>query len=149
MDHFDLYRDRCMELNIAMNDQAIPPLSTGVYVAMSIPWSYILILMITSSQRQTTLDGTFTTQKRVAPFSKRGLIDHLVELVVTEDEAFQLVDKPTFRQLLYYLHPTLPKGGIPHRTKIHDEILARAAQAKVKVKAILQVRPMFTCHVKC
>jgi len=90
------------------------------------------MLMITSSQCQTTLDGTFPTQQHVAPFSKQGLIDHLVELVVTEDEAFQLLDKPAFRCLLYYLHPTLPKGGIPHCTKIHDEILARTVHVKVQ-----------------
>jgi len=104
------------------------------------------MLMITSSQHQTTLDGTFPTQQRVAPFSKRGLIDHLVELVVTEDEAFQLLDKPAFRHLLYYLQPTLPNGGIPHRMKIHDEILAHTVQAKAKVKAILQVCLTFACH---
>ena len=108
-----------------------------------------MILMITSSQHQSTLDGAFPIQQRVAPFSKRGLIDHLVELVVTEDEAFQLLDKPVFWRLLHFLHPTLPKGGIPHHTKIHDEILACAVQAKAKVKAILQVWLTFTCHKKC
>ena len=107
------------------------------------------MLIITTSQCQTTLDGAFTTQQRVAPFSTQGLIDHLVELIVTEDTVFQLLDRPAFRQLLYYLHPTLCKGGIPHRTKIHDEVLARSVQAKAKVKAILQVRLTFACHVKC
>jgi len=105
-----------------------------------------MMLMITSSQRQTTLDGTFPTQQCVAPFSKQGLINHLVKLIVTEDEAFQLLDKPVFQHLLYYLHPTLPKGGIPHRMKIYDEILAHTVQAKAKVKAILQVCLTFACH---
>ena len=106
------------------------------------------MLITTTSQRQTTLDETFTTQQCVPPFSTRGLIDHLVELIVTEDEAFQLLDRPAFRQLLNYLRPTLPNGDIPHRTKIHDEVLARAVQAKSKVKAALQVHSMFACHVK-
>ena len=131
-----------------MNEQAIPPSSTGVYVHIN-TWLDTMMLMITSSQRQSTLDGAFPIQQRVAPFLKRGLIDHLVELVVTEDEAFQLLDKPAFRRLLYFLHPTLPRGGIPHRMKIHDEILARTVQAKAKVKAILQVWLTFACHEKC
>ena len=37
MDHFDLYREQRMALNIAMNDQAIPALSAGLYVTMLIP----------------------------------------------------------------------------------------------------------------
>ena len=88
--------------------------------------------MITSSQHQSTLDGAFPIQQRIVPFSKQGLIDHLVELAVTEDKAFQLLDKPAFRRLLHFLHPTLLKGGIPHRMKIHDEILARMDRPKPK-----------------
>ena len=106
------------------------------------------MLITPTSQRQTTLDETFTTQQCVAPFSTQGLIDHLVELIVTEDEAFQLLDRPMFWQLLNYLHPMLPNGDIPHCTKIHDKVLAHAVQAESKVKAALQVCSMFACHVK-
>jgi len=127
-----------------MNKPSLPQ-ALG-YMFILIPWLYIMMLMITSSQYQTTLDGTFPTQQYIAPFSKWGLINHLVKLVVTEDEAFQLLDKPMFQCLLYYLHPTLPKGGIPHCTKIHDKMLACTVQAKAKVKAILQVCLTFACH---
>jgi len=98
---------------------------------------------MTASQRQTTLD-TFTTQKAAAPFSTRGLKDHLVQLIVTEDEAFHLLDKPAFRQLIHYLRPTLPDKEIPHRTKIREEVLARAVEAESKLKASLQVRGTFS-----
>lgn len=99
--------------------------------------------MTTASNRQTTLDGAVTSQPRVAPFSMRGLIDHIVELVVSEDDAFYLLDKPPFRQLIHYLRPTLLTKDIPHRTKIREEILARAVEAKSKLKSTLQVRHVF------
>ena len=101
------------------------------------------MLMMTSSQRQTTLDS-FTTQKAAAPFSTQGLKDHLVQLIVTEDKAFHLLDKPVFRQLIHYLCPTLPNKEIPHRTKIREEVLIRTVEAEYKLKASLQVRRTFS-----
>ena len=98
------------------------------------------MLTTTASNRQTTLDGVVTSQPCAAPFLTRGLIDHIIELVVSEDDAFYLLDKPAFRQLIHYLRPTLSTKEIPHRTKICDEILARTVQAKSKLKATLQVR---------
>jgi hypothetical protein len=99
------------------------------------------MLTTTASNRQTTLDGVVMSQPCAAPFSMQGLIDHIVELVVSEDDTFYLLDKPTFRQLIHYLRPTLSPKEIPHHTKICEEILAHAAQAKSKLKATLQV-----CH---
>lgn len=98
---------------------------------------------MTSSNRQSTLDGMLMNQPCVAPFSIRGLIDHVVELVVSDDDAFYLLDKPAFRKLLQYLRPSLAMKDIPHRTKIREEALARAVQAESKLKATLQVRHMF------
>src|SRR6266581_974573 len=105
---------------------------------MSIPWLYIRMLMMTCSQCQTMLDGSFTHQPHIPPFSLQGLIDHLVELIISEDEAFYLLDKPTFCQLLQYLCPTLPSKDIPHWTKIHDEVVTCAVQAEYNIKETLQ-----------
>jgi len=103
---------------------------------------------MTASQHQTTLDGKFTSQKCVALFSIQGLINHLVELVVSEDDVFLLLDKPVFWQLIQYLCPSLPEQDIPHRTKIHEEVLAHAVQAESRVKIALQVCLVFVCQVK-
>jgi len=111
--------------------------------------AYVLMLIMTARDSQSTLDGMVTSQPRVAPFSTRGLIDHLVELIVTEDDAFYLLDKPVFRQLIHYLRPNLAIKDIPHRTRIREEVLAHAVQAKSKLKATLQVRYAFFCHVMC
>ena len=107
------------------------------------------MLMMTSSNRQSTLDGILTSQPCVAPFLTQGLVDHVVELIISEDDAFYLLDKPAFRKLLHYLRPNLTIKDIPHRTKIHEEVLAHAVQAKSKLKEILQVRYAFVCYMKC
>jgi len=74
----------------------------------------------------------------------------LVELIVSEDNAFYLLNKPVFRQLIHYLWPSLAIKDIPHRTKIREEVLARAVLAKTKLKETLQVCYTYTfvCHVK-
>ena len=89
------------------------------------------------------------SQSCVAPFSMRGLVDHVVELIISEDNAFHLLNKPTFCKLLHYLHPTLAMKDIPHCTKIYEEVLACTVQAKSKLKAMLQVCHMFLYHMKC
>jgi len=98
------------------------------------------MLTMTASNRQTTLDGVVMSQPRAALFLMWGLIDHIVELVISEDNAFYLLDKSTFYQVILYLHPTLSPKENPHCTKICEEILACAMQAKLKLKAMLQVR---------
>ena len=85
-----------------------------------------------------------SSQPCVPLFSIRGLVDHMVELIVSKDKAFYLLDKPTFCWLIHYLHPSLSMKDIPHRTKIHEEVLVCAGQAKSKVKAMLQVRNTFS-----
>jgi hypothetical protein len=106
------------------------------------------VLMMNARQHQTTLDASFTSQCHVAPFSQQGLIDYLVKLVVLEDEAFNLLNKPAFRQLLLYLHPMLASKDIPHCTKICEEVLTCAVHAESNINAKLQVHPTFICHVK-
>ena len=44
-------------------------------------------------------------------------------------QAFQLVNKPAFRNLLQYLRPSLSERDIPHRTKTRTEIMERAEVA--------------------
>ena len=94
---------------------------------------------MTTSQHQTMLDGSITYQPCVLPFSSKGLIDYLVQLIVTEDEAFLLLDKPAFHDLLIYLCPALNDRDIPHCTKIHEETLECAVQDESNVKVALQV----------
>lgn len=60
-------------------------------------------------------------------------MDYIVELIVSKDEAIQLVDKGPFHCLLQYLHLNLSDSAIPHRMKTCKEILKRA---RLTVKTI-------------
>ena len=59
--------------------------------------------------------------------------------ILTTIQAFQLVDKVSFRRLLTYLCPSLLDNEIPHRTKLHTEILEQASAVEGRVKERLQV----------
>ena len=86
-----------------------------------------------------------------------GLLDYIVELIVSEDEvylspdimypftdfklsqAFQLIDKKPFRRLLTYLRPVLEEKNIPYHTKLCAEILTHAKGIEKKIADILKV----------
>jgi hypothetical protein len=95
--------------------------------------------MLYPRKRQLTLDSSIEVQPRMPPFTTQGLLDYVIELVVLEDKALQLIDKGSFRRLLTYLRPTLSERDVPHRNKLHKEILLRAETAEARVKAALQV----------
>jgi hypothetical protein len=59
--------------------------------------------------------------------------------ILTTIQAFQLVDKVSFRRLLTYLRPSLLDNEIPHRTKLRTEILEQASAVEGRVKERLQV----------
>ncbi|KAH7920372.1 hypothetical protein BV22DRAFT_1021370, partial [Leucogyrophana mollusca] len=47
--------------------------------------------------------------------------------------SFTVVDKESFRALLKYQRPQTRESDIPHRTKLREEILTKAAEAEVKL----------------
>ncbi|KAG2080715.1 uncharacterized protein F5147DRAFT_522949, partial [Suillus discolor] len=94
--HFPVYKSQCEAQDIALNERAIPASVRN------------------SSEHQKTLDESLAP--KIPQFTKAGLMDYIVELIVSEDEAIQLVDKGPFRRLLQYLHPNLSDGAIPHHT---------------------------------
>jgi hypothetical protein len=59
------------------------------------------------------------------------------------EQAFQLVDKASFRRLLTYCRPSLNEKDIPHRTKVRKEILDRAKMVEARVKDKLKVCDCF------
>lgn len=64
--HFPIYRDRCNERGIKMHDRAIPPNCKA------------------TDEAQQTLDASLTA--KIPEFTKTGLMDYIVELIVSEDE---------------------------------------------------------------
>ncbi|KAJ6522148.1 hypothetical protein B0H19DRAFT_1277472 [Mycena capillaripes] len=59
-------------------------------------------------------------------------------MMVTEDDAFMLVDKGPFRRLLQYCRPNLKESDIAHRTKMREEILKRTEEAEERLQSKLQ-----------
>ncbi|KAG2029213.1 hypothetical protein BDR03DRAFT_1018731 [Suillus americanus] len=74
--HFQVYKQRCDAASITMHPRAIPPGEEHL------------------TATQTTLDANLVAKPPV--FTKEGLLEYIMELVVTEDEAIQLIDKPAF-----------------------------------------------------
>jgi hypothetical protein len=134
--HFEEYRKRCTSSKIPMNARAIPDIEKTAS-AMWVLHSLIALPHWFSCSQQ-TLDSALVTKPPL--FTRAGLLEYIVELVVVEDEAFQLVDKGAFRRLLEYLRPSLIARDIPHKTKVRDEIMARAEGSILIIKAKLLVR---------
>ncbi|KAG2068163.1 hypothetical protein BDR04DRAFT_1119906 [Suillus decipiens] len=105
--HFQLYKMCCEAVGITMHPWAIP---FGDDQCLS---------------RQLTLDKILVP--KVPMFTKEGLLEYIMELIVMEDKALQLIDKPAFCSLLHYICPALTEGDIPHCTKITETIKDHAA----------------------
>ncbi|KAG1819093.1 uncharacterized protein BJ212DRAFT_1204270, partial [Suillus subaureus] len=61
-------------------------------------------------------------------FTKAGLLEYIMELIVTKDKALQLIDKPAFHNLLHYVHPALAESDMPHHMKLMETVKVRAVQ---------------------
>jgi hypothetical protein len=109
------------------------------------------------SERQGTLDDVVTKSPCPPTFTKAGLLDFIIELVVLGDnvrvsifvvdmtsnqislQAIQFIDNVSFRRLVFYIRPTLQESDIPHRTKLRKEILDRAKVVEERIRVKLQV----------
>ncbi|KAF7364524.1 HAT family dimerization domain-containing protein [Mycena venus] len=120
--HFLVYERMCEKNDIPLHHQATPK---DFFKDQDDP-------------KQTTLDNFAT---KTPPFSSQGLLDYLVEMIVTEDNAFMLVDKGPFRRLLQYFCPSLKESDIPHRTKMREEILKRTEDAEERLRSKLEDIP--------
>ncbi|KDQ48995.1 hypothetical protein JAAARDRAFT_201237 [Jaapia argillacea MUCL 33604] len=89
--------------------------------------------------KQMTLDSMLTP--KIPPFMASGLLDHIIELIVAEDKAFQLVDKGPFWRLLKFLKLNLTESAIPHHTKVRDEVMIKAREAQEQMKEDLKHIP--------
>jgi hypothetical protein len=101
---------------------------------------------------QHNLDGFV---KSVPKWSKEGLLEHIVDFVVSDDQIsddytcrllsngccqpFRIVDKKQFRVLLKYQRPVTKDSDIPHRTKLRDEVILKANEAIERLKAHFKV----------
>ena len=114
------------------------------------------------SLHQSSLDDVIIHEPKQLLFTTAGLMDHLIELIVCEDEvgflfnriknpycysgsptskAFHLVDQGTFHHLLRFCHPSLMEKDIPHRKTVRAEILQHASLSEERVHEKLKNLP--------
>ncbi|PPQ85072.1 hypothetical protein CVT26_005196 [Gymnopilus dilepis] len=87
---------------------------------------------------QKNLDGFV---KSVPKWSKEGLLEHIIDFVVSDDQPFRIVEKSSFRALLTYQRPAMNDSDIPHRTKLREEIVYKAEVAIDRLKEHFKTIP--------
>ncbi|KIK78712.1 hypothetical protein PAXRUDRAFT_28559 [Paxillus rubicundulus Ve08.2h10] len=91
--HGKIYVAKCREANTTPNHLAIPPT-----VTIGDDGS---VTTISTGATQGTLEGFVQPTMK---WSKEGMLEHIVEFVVREDQSFTVVDQSAFQALLKYQH---------------------------------------------
>ncbi|KIJ07535.1 hypothetical protein PAXINDRAFT_158391 [Paxillus involutus ATCC 200175] len=105
--HDKIYLVKCQEANATPNHLAIPPT-----VTIGDDGS---VTTIPTGASQGSLNGFM---QQTAKSSKEGMLEHIVEFLVREDQ---------------YQCPRMKESDIPHQTKLQDEILAKATEVEAKL----------------
>ncbi|KAF8256624.1 hypothetical protein EI94DRAFT_1710730 [Lactarius quietus] len=86
------------------------------------------------TQKQESLEKW--TVDKVPLWSKVGLMEYIIELVVVDDQAISLVDRAAFHRLLLFQHPTLMDHDIPHCSSVVKAIHDKAHKVRETVKEL-------------
>lgn len=113
-------------------------------------------------QDQKTLEGWAVA--KVPQWTKEGLMEHIVELVVVDDQvrnakliyvllkftltprgtqAFSVVDRMAFRRLLKFQRPATKDADIPHRTSVAKAVHAKSYKVKDILKDLFAVSVVY------
>ncbi|RDB19238.1 hypothetical protein Hypma_013493 [Hypsizygus marmoreus] len=106
--HGSIYLEKCDALGIKPNDHACPVEDDDDDE---------------QGPQQAKLDGFVRSTPK---WTKEGLLEHIVQFVVEDDQAFTLVDKKSFRGILKYQRPATKESDIPHHTKLQEEVIYKA-----------------------
>ena len=93
-------------------------------------------------------DGALKKRANIPPFSLSSLHQHLVEFIVADDQALNIVECNEFRCLLLFLREDLKDTDIPHRTKIKTDIIEAWKEYFVILKQDLAVRILSSVGLK-
>ncbi|KAG6912948.1 hypothetical protein DXG01_010873 [Tephrocybe rancida] len=80
---------------------------------------------------QTKLDGRV---EGVPKWTSEGLLDHIMEFIVSNNQAFRLIEKKSFRGILKYQRPSTKESDIPKRTKLQEEIIYKSKVVEMRLK---------------
>ena len=104
--HGDIYLKKCKEAGVDPHPRAIGSDKNDKNATL----------------KQGNLDSFM---QRMPTWTKQGLMEHIVQFVVADDQSFLVLEKPSFRNLLRYLRPNMKDSDIPHRTKLREEIMGK------------------------
>ena len=93
-------------------------------------------------------DGASKKQANIPPFSLPSLHQHLVEFIVADDQALNIVKCNEFRRLLLFLREDLKDTDIPHCTKIKTDIIEAWKEYFIILKQDLAVRILLSVGLK-
>ena len=151
--HFAIYKQKCKAAKVSMNLRAIPDDEEGRTLKYGPPFR--LFHQPDDPPSQTTLDASLVP--KIPQYTRTGLLEHIMELIVSEDEVFlffllfshteylctsqaiRLVDRKPFHRLLLFMCPQTPEHDIPHCSKVTDEIVKRAEEMVALIRLKLKV----------
>ncbi|THG95518.1 hypothetical protein EW026_g6148 [Hermanssonia centrifuga] len=121
--HGARYLRKCAEQGLTPNHLAVPKPTTED---------------LNEGGSKPTLDSFV---KKVPKWTQQGLLDHIVELIVSDDQAFRLVEKAAFRRLLQYQRPQTKDTEIPHHTFVREEIMRKASDVEARLREVFKDIP--------
>ncbi|KAF8887636.1 hypothetical protein CPB84DRAFT_1849810 [Gymnopilus junonius] len=122
--HGEMYLKICQKIGIKPNECALPNPED----------------MPSDTTMQTHLDG-FVQATLNVKWSKEGLLEHILDFIISGDQSFHVVEEKPFRKLLKYQHPATQESDIPHHTKIQEEVIEKANLAIQRLKEEFKIVP--------
>ncbi|KAG6905960.1 hypothetical protein DXG01_016673 [Tephrocybe rancida] len=79
---------------------------------------------------QTKLDGWV---EGVPKWTSEGLLNHILEFIMSDDQAFHLIEKKSFCGILKYQRPSMKASDIPKCTKLQEEIIYKSKVVRKEI----------------
>jgi hypothetical protein len=79
---------------------------------------------------QSDIGSFLVTTPQLPPWNREGLLSHVCEWVVLDNQSFSVVEKESFKALLHYQRPSMIPRDLPSRTTVTDEIYAKSLHVK-------------------
>jgi hypothetical protein len=132
--HYDIYKTRCEEKRVQMNDWAIPRL---IWKEMNKTGK--------SAKSQSTLDGKIERIAIPSAFTREGIVEAIAKHIVCDDQALSLADKATFRNCMVAMRPRTTATDLPSTHDvtifIHNQFisLVKTLKEEILVRFLMHV----------
>ncbi|KAF8801154.1 hypothetical protein BYT27DRAFT_7262185 [Phlegmacium glaucopus] len=89
-------------------------------------------------EQEEKIDGFL---KPAPKWTKEGLLEHIIEFVVVDDQPFTIVEKGPFKAILKFQRPSTKDSDIPGRSKITEEIMEKAKVVEARLRKHFETLP--------